>query len=684
MRRPPPFIVFTLLLACGGQDGAGPNAKTGGQSGDDDRGFSEYAATHGITTLEHSQDGPETTGDSLRLEALDPQNPVKLDGVLNEWPALAKATVVVKGSTKASLKIALQYDAARLYVGAEVIDMPFSPGTDYVSVVLAIPKPGGSGAYASYDIDLYAGKPGDSEGSVRLGRRGNVPNARIVEAPIEGGYSLEAVVPFASIPEMRSTRVGIHGLAAYVDKDGVVATGAGDAQHPAAMAWVPSEPELSMIEQLLAPKGLTRIAPVADIVADLTGDGIRERIAVFEHYLTICGPLYLGGTAFFYRDLVGELVKLEVRDVSGRGKGDVIIRRRQSAGDGTREYIEVLSALSPNQEPALTFAHEISIRQSDRHIDNSVHLSRGQIEVSTEPPTGWAASSYEEPVATDVEPILLPWGNVRSQLFRFDGTRFSKAKEVTQPSHEIASQGPAPRDGPETPPDREADDPGEVVTRPAEPPTPTVTRGGELSAEVLDRYRKDRGVAAGSAPKLDLSVQVVGDARPERVLLIGRDIVVLGPGFKEGTGYTFLTLQQFSDAADIKDVSARDLTGDGSADLIVRGRRRQSTGKTSVDVEMMFVYEVKDDSISRVFGIETAREHKGKRVQGLVQFVPAPGGKSFEILSAPGRASGWTAKTYPWAQEQPGDGNIEPLLLPWGGIPSVRYAWNGSQFAPKN
>ena len=273
---------------------------------------------------------------------------------------------------------------------------------------------------------------------------------------------------------------------------------------------------------------------------------------------------------------------------------------------------------------------------------------------------------------------------MRSQLFRFDGTRFSKAKEVTQPSHEIASQGPAPRDGPETPPDREADDPGEVVTRPAEPPTPTVTRGGELSAEVLDRYRKDRGVAAGSAPKLDLSVQVVGDARPERVLLIGRDIVVLGPGFKEGTGYTFLTLQQFSDAADIKDVSARDLTGDGSADLIVRGRRRQSTGKTSVDVEMMFVYEVKDDSISRVFGIETAREHKGKRVQGLVQFVPAPGGKSFEILSAPGRASGWTAKTYPWAQEQPGDGNIEPLLLPWGGIPSVRYAWNGSQFAPKN
>jgi hypothetical protein len=27
-----------------------------------------------------------------------------------------------------------------------------------------------------------------------------------------------------------------------------------------------------------------------------------------------------------------------------------------------------------------------------------------------------------------------------------------------------------------------------------------------------------------------------------------------------------------------------------------------------------------------------------------------------------------------------GDGSLEPLLLPWGGIGSVRYTWNGSQF----
>jgi hypothetical protein len=684
VRRASPLLILPLLAACGGgtQETARPAAQTAAAPDDADRGFSEYAATHSIGSLDHPEAAPEVNADGLRLEALDKTKPIKLDGVLNEWPAPALATVPLKGATRSTLKIALQYDDARLYVGADITDASFAPGNDHVKLTLAVPRPGGTGAYVSYELMLFAGKPGESEGSVRYGRHGNVPGAKIVEAPTEGGYSLEAIVPLSSIPEMRSTRVGIHGVAAYVDGDAVIATGPGDAQHPTAMAWVPSEPELSMIEQLLTPKGLTKIAPAAEMVADLTGDGIRERIAVFEHYLTICGTSYLGGTAFFYRDLVGELVKLEVRDVSGRGKGDVVVRRRQSSGDGSREYIEVLSALSANREPQLTFAHEIGVRGSDHRISNAVRLSHGEIEVTTEPPTGWDAASYNEPIATDVEPILLPWAGVRSQVFRFDGSRFAKAKEVTQ-----REQGaPATRAAVEGSRAEGEDASRAVAIRPPEPPTPRVMRGGDLSAQVLEQYRRDRGVAASMTAKADLQVQVAGDARPERVLLLGRDIVVLGPGIKEGTGYTFTTLQQFADGSDIKDLSARDLTGDGAADLVVRGvQHRTGTdgrqpSRAHAEVELLFVYEVKEDVITRVFGIETAREHKGKRVQGLVQFIPAPGGKSFDILSAPGRATGWNKKTYPWAQDQPGDGNLEPLLLPWGGIASVRYTWNGSQF----
>ena len=415
--------------ACGGGGDEGGGAKSGhGGAGDGD--FAAYAASHGIQTLKGGGDAVEVTADGLRFEALEKGRPVKLDGVLDEWPASAKATTVVKGATRAGLKIGLQYDAAKLYIGADVTDASFQPGKDHVALVLAVPSPGGT--YTTYDLGLFAGKPGETEGTVRYGTRGNVAGAKIVEAPEASGYSFEAVVPWTSLPELRSTRVGVHGLAEYVDGDGVVATGPGDAQHPRDMAWIPSEPELGLIEQLLQPKGLTRRAPDVELVADLTGDGMRERVAVWESYLTICGTSYLGGTGFFFRDLQGQLVKLEARDVTGRGKADVLIRRKQTVGDAEREYLEVLSAANATEEPRVTFAHEIAVRQSERHIDNAVRLARGEIEVTVEPTTTWDALSYREPIASDVEAILLPWGGVKSQVYRFDGTRFTKSKEVTQ------------------------------------------------------------------------------------------------------------------------------------------------------------------------------------------------------------------------------------------------------------
>jgi hypothetical protein len=659
------------LLACGGAtEGAKP------KTADDelhDPAFTAYAATHGIETLEGGGAATEVTADGLRLEAYDKSKPVKLDGVLDEWPAPAKATVVT-GTTKAGLKISLQYDDAKLYVGADIADSQFVAGKDHVSLVLAIPTPGAS--YATTDLSFYPGKPGDSEGSVRfgaMGHKGVVPGAKIVEAPSAAGVSFEAIVPWSSIPEARVTRVGIHGLATYVDGDGTVATGPGDAQHPHDMPWLPSEPELALIEQVLSPKGYTKRAPDAELVADLTGDGRRERVAVWGTTLTICGDAYLGGTAFFVRDLGGELVKLEARDVTGRRGTDVIVRRKQSVGDAEREYLEVLSALSPSAEPVVTFAHEIEIRQSDKHIDNAVRLARGQIEVSIEPPTNWDALSYKEPIASDVEPILFPWGGVRAQTYRFDGARFSKGKEITQrdqtPSTYAASSGSGG-----------GSDAAPALVHPPEPPTPKVGKGGDLGAALLDLYRKDRGVSPSVAPKVDLKVQVTGDGQPERVLLIGRDIVVFGPGFKGGTAYAYLTLQQFSSDADVSDLSARDLTGDGAADLIVRGTRHVKSDSGTVDEENLFAYQVGGDTITRIFGIETGREMGSKRIQGMVQFIPSSSGKSFDILAAPGRAVGWNEKSYPWSQDPPGSGPVEPLLLPWGGISSVRYTWNGSAF----
>jgi len=660
----------TSLAACAGAS----SSEKGADSPETralDPAFRAYISAHGIRTLNGGSDLPETAADRLRLERVLADRPVKLDGVLNEWPPLTRAKVVLKGSdTKVAMKIALQYDETKLYVGADIAADAFEAGRDHVSVVLATPQPGGS--YAAYDVDLYAGKPGESDGSVRFGNGVSVPHAKIVEAPNGAGYSLEAAIPWSALPEARWTRVGIRGVGRYSAVGTLISTGSGDALHPAEMPWVPSESELSMIEQLLAPKGLAETTPLADLVADLTGDGIRERVAVFGHFLTICGSSYLGGTGFFFRDLGGELVKLDVRDVTGRGKQDVIVRRRARVGDATREYLEVLSALNDKDEPRVTFAHEIAVFQADHRIDNSVHIARGEIDVSCERATHWDEFSYKEFIATDVEPILLPWAAVRSELWRWDGSHFAKAKELPQrealPGHSAAGRIA----GAETP---------APAPRPVEPPTPKVARGGDLSARVLDAYRSDRGVGTNVLPKVDLRVHVAGDPRPERVVLLERDLVVFGPGLRSGTGYVYLTLGEFADSGDIKDVSARDLTGDGAADIIVRGERQLGSAGAVVASELMVVYSMRGETLARIFAIETAREQGLNRVQGLVQFIPAVSGKSFDVLATPGRATGWTEKTYPWAQDQPGSGNTEPLLLPWGGISRVRYTWNGTRYA---
>src|SRR5688572_32431336 len=44
----------------------------------------------------------------------------------------------------------------------------------------------------------------------------------------------------------------------------------------------------------------------------------------------------------------------------------------------------------------------------------------------------------------------------------------------------------------------------------------------------------------------------------------------------------------------------------------------------------------------------------------------------------PGRAQGWSEKTYPFPEDTTTAGGLEPLLLPWSSASPRRYAWNGS------
>jgi hypothetical protein len=684
------LLVVALALSCGA---ASPTLKTpkASAAGSDISVGDTAVAQGGIPALASGDQGvSETAPGALRAERVAKDTPVKLDGTLQEWPGRSPATVVVKGAAgeRLAFAIAVQYDDKFLYVGGEVRDdsffrtQHFGEGEDHASLIIAFPN---AGSFSAYEVGLFAGKPGESAGEVRLlsgARHGEALGSKIVEAPTANGYTFEAALPWSIFPEARLVRVGLRGSARYFDSDGsasarnIIATSAGDTANPAALPPLLTEPEQALLEGLLEPRGIANQAPKADIYADVAGDAMKERIAVFDRYFTICGSGYRGGKEFFVRDIGAELVRLDARELTGRGKADLVLRRRFSSDGATREWFEIWSLMG-GDEPVTTFSHEIAVSREGKHVDNAVHVSGRDIEVTVEPSTTWDRANYREPTVGDVDPILLPWGPIRSQSFHFNGSRFAKQKETKQAPAAVGS-GSGARSGSDTA------EQAAPSFKPEEPASPAVQQGGDLAKQVFEQYKRDRGVAADAKPKADLEVQVDGDARPERVILVGRDIVVVGPGFKGGTQYAIVTLQQFADPADIHDMTARDLTGDGAADLIVRGVRHVTAGTKgdALDVEATFIYQLKNEAIARIFGIETAREQGSKRVVGLVQFVPGKD-KGFDIDARPGRAVGWTEKTYPWAQDQPGSGSVEPLLLPWGKIQDVRYVFNGTQYAQK-
>lgn len=683
----PALLTAAFAAGCGG---AAPPAKT---TDGKDRGAEEKnAAVDPSVSHAASQGGgigalgqPELAGTGveaamtgpLRAYALDKGAPVKLDGVPKEWPHRSRATHVVgkaSAGNDVTFASALQYDDQKLYIAGEVTDgyltrtSRFGGDEDHASLAIAFPS---SGSFAVYEIGLFPGKPGESVGSVRFltgPKKGQeVPGSKIVEAPASGGLTFEAVVPWSTFAEARTLRVGLRGAVRYHDAESgaVLASGPGGEGDAQKLPPLPTEAEEAVVEGLLTPKGLANDVPKLDLFVDVSGDAMKERVSVFGHFLTVCGPGYRGGKQFFFRDLGGDVVRLDTRDVTGRGKEELLLRRRLTApSGGTREWFEVWS-FAKGDEPEQLFSHEIAIAKDGKRVSNAVRVSSKEIEVAIEPATGWDGQSYREPPVGDATPALLPWAAVKSRTYKWEGSKFGKVTEVAK----TPDATPASAANAATPP-----------AVPKDAPSPPVAKVTDNTSALLALYKRDRGVAESVKSRFGLSVNVAEDSRPETVSLVGRDVVVYGPGFLGGTQYTYLTASQFDADADITDLTAKDLTGDGAAEIVLRGTRFQTAGGERVGTDALFVYQVQSGKLVRIFGIETGRELGKNRIQAAVQFIPAKGGKGFDVDARPGNAKGWTDKTYPFAPQKPGSGPIEPLLLPWGGVPSARYTFDGKQY----
>lgn len=614
-------------------------------------------------------------GSVLHADLLAPKA-IKLDGLPKEWPsALAPLSRTVKGKVgKADLeaRAAIAYDNTTIYIAADVTDDVLRAGADHIALVIGFP--GG----ASQELLLYPGDPGKSPGAAKTGDGKAIPGAKVIEAPRAGGYSLEASVPWSALPQATTVRIGLRAALFARDADGsTTIEGVVGSSTSSAYADLPAltmEPEQALSEGLLREKGL-RGSPRYHFLADVAGDAMKERVLVYDRYLVVLGPTFRKGSEYYWSDLGvdvagGMLPFMDVRDLTGDGQAELIVRKRVGSGSKWRELLQVMN-FGKSEVPNVVFQHEVGISTDAGSVVNELAITeeggKGVLKISTGTAKGLNAGNYKEATESAFDPLLLPWGTIKSQTYKHSGSAFVKVAEETQaptaaPAAKGGAQVSAAASGPDT------------SFKP--PPAPSAA---ELMDQVYDLYKKDRKVT-GKA-RFDASVDVTGDKTPERVLLHGRDIVVFGKAFKRGTGYSTLTMQ-FASANDILGMTAKDLTGDGKAEIIVKGELHSAApadaGGGTVDRQIVLVFQVNGDVIKRLFAAEIARSIGKNRIEGVFRLVEEGGLAVIQL--APGKAIEWTEKTYPYNQDTGPIAGVEPLLLPWGGAKPLRYKWNGSTF----
>jgi hypothetical protein len=593
---------------------------------------------------------------------------VRIDGVPKEWQGdWRELSHVHKGSgDDLGAQAVLASDDKYLYVAAQVNDDKLVGGADRVELLLGIP--GGS----LHSMLFYPGQPGKSRAAAKTKGGAPIRGAKVVEAPTAKGYAVEARIPWSSIPKSRTVRVGYRGALFVHDVDSGRSVdtiiGSADSRDYRSLPPVSLGSEIALGSGLLRQKNITR-KPSHNLMANVVGDRMRERVLVYGPYLVVFGPGYRSGGEYYFRDVGGNsykegLPRFEVKDVTGDGLGDFILQKKVRGSKGSVEVLEILSYAPGGDTPQRIFAQEVALDLEQGSIRNKVSIQgagRGtRIVIKPGRARGLDEDSNFDRVSnTGVTPVLTPWGEIASQTYGVRQGRFQLLDEKKQ-------KGKAPRKKPKPKGNQS------VIRHQGE--------SGAALDKVYAHYKKERGVRGRA--RFDLNANVVDDKRKERLVVHGLDLVVFGDGFRGGRGYAAATIGGFDKPSDVHSVTTRDVTGDGRHEILVTGIQRvpmpADMGSGTIERTLLIIYKLQGSGFAQVFGAEIGRRVGGKKVRAKV--VYAKSGRYRIQLRGGSASGGWSEANYPWVQKtEPSSNGFESLVLPWSGH-KVRLRYDGRKF----
>lgn len=623
--------------------------------------------------------GADPAAAQVGLRVHQAPDDVRVDGMLREWGGVPKKSV--GRGTDASMRYAIAYDTRGLYVAASVADdrvvRSSSPGRKEDAIVLTLALPGRRGL-RGVELWLYPGVAGRARAvaarSAVGGRPRPISGAQVVEGPRRRGpgYDLEAFIPWKAIPGASRWERGHAAIRLRdVDREAhpkVEAEPASAEVNPRALDRLPSlivaGSSSELLARFLAHKNLAGLRPRADLSGNVAGDRRKERVVVVDKYVLVMGPGFRKGKSYDYLKLpvgsASDVRKARLRDLTGDGHQEVLLLLRQGNEQGSRDLWMVFDVGDDGIAPE--WGAEVRKETGEGVVQARFAVQGGR----RGPPTlrlrvgkarGLSADNYQEAPARDVAPILLPWGKVLERRYQYRNGRFGVIDEKENPDYEPPRPKRAER--------RSRPAPRRRASRPAAPSID----------QLIGAVKKKLGIAARASGRFEHTVNVAEDDRPERLVVFGKVLVVVGPGFRGGQGY-FVQELPVVDAKDVLRVKPVDLTGDGRREVLMRIRQRFDEG---VAREVLMAYCFHDGGFHRILSVEVARQQEGREVRNGVRLVRD--GKRYDIVVTPGRARGWDASSWSF-RDGKGDDGVEPLLLPWRDRP-VRYGYVGEGIGRK-
>ena len=359
---------------------------------------------------------------------------VEVDAMLDEWSEL-KALYRGAGNPDASYEMRCAYDQRRLYVAVAVRDERLvrtgrGNAAREDNLLLAL---GGAHGARRLSLRVFPGAPGFKARTVGGGSK-----VKVEDSLQEDGWSLEVAVPLERVPGWGRSTPLLLGELTYSDVD----AGKGGVEERRRFAG-----SMHFSAHVPALRGL--LAAIKTSVADLTLDRLvdidglpgSERVVAAGPFIGVLSDAF--GFVSLPVQAPSDVLKVDLVDLDGDGRASILAHFRQHGGGGNRELVTIWD-LGAGGQLQMSFGVEVAVSHGGRRLANRWSLvpagerradppgkrrkgprPRGLdllVEVSDEDNQGWDARSFGQVVpASDVRPIMPPWGERRAVVYYFDG-----------------------------------------------------------------------------------------------------------------------------------------------------------------------------------------------------------------------------------------------------------------------